>query len=63
MQRSQRFDDMDIDHTPATPGRTRLWRGKRRYELSNHLGNVQSVISDKRHSICDEDHVERFVAV
>jgi len=42
---------------------TALYRGKRHYELSNHLGNVQVVISDKRVSICDEYlAVERFEA-
>ena|GEM_PF-2252996 len=42
---------------------TSLYRGKRHYELSNHLGNVQVVISDKRVSICDEYlGVERFEA-
>ena len=42
---------------------TSLYRGKRHYELSNHLGNVQVVVSDKRISVCDEYlAVERFEA-
>ena len=42
---------------------TTLYRGKRNYELSNHLGNVNVVISDKRKSFCDEElGVERFEA-
>jgi len=42
---------------------TSLYRGKRHYELSNHLGNVQVVISDKRISVCDEYlAVEHFEA-
>ena len=40
-----------------------LYRGKRHYELSNHLGNVQVVISDKRISVCyTELEVEYFKA-
>jgi len=42
---------------------TSLYRGKRHYELSNHLGNVQVVISDKRISVCDTElEVEYFKA-
>ncbi|TNE82444.1 MAG: hypothetical protein EP332_00195 [Bacteroidetes bacterium] len=42
---------------------TTFTRGKRHYELSNHLGNVQVVISDKRVSVCDEYlGVDRFEA-
>jgi len=42
---------------------TSLYRGKRHYELSNHLGNVQVVVSDKRISVCDTElEVEYFKA-
>ena len=42
---------------------TALYRGKRHYELSNHLGNVQVVVSDKRISVCDTElEVEYFKA-
>jgi hypothetical protein len=32
-------------------------RGKRHYELTNHLGNVLTVISDKRILVCNADTV------
>ena len=32
-------------------------RGKRHYELTNHLGNVLTVISDKRMLVCNADSV------
>ncbi|MCB9251871.1 MAG: hypothetical protein H6605_05350 [Flavobacteriales bacterium] len=41
-----------------------VYRGLRKYELSNHLGNVLAVISDKRSSVCvsgDIDHYEADV--
>lgn len=41
---------------------TSLYRGKRNYELSNHLGNVQVIITDKRISVCDDMEVESFKA-
>jgi|GEM_PF-2047572 len=60
--RSQ-FANGDIFITLEDVEYTALFRGKRHYELSNHLGNVQVVISDKRISVCEEYlAVERFEA-
>ena len=49
-----RYDEGDISVTLDDVDHTSLYRGKRHYELSNHLGNVQVVVSDKRISVCDE---------
>jgi|GEM_PF-2409318 len=58
-----RYAQGDITMTLEVGDETQLIRGKRHYELSNHLGNVQVVVSDKRVSICDEYlGVERFEA-
>jgi RHS repeat-associated protein len=37
-------------------------RGKRNYELSNHLGNVLAVITDRRTGVCDDDEIESYDA-
>ena len=50
-----RYANGDISITLDDVEYTSLYRGKRYYELSNHLGNVQVVVSDKRISVCDEE--------
>jgi len=58
-----RYASGEISITLEDVEYTSLYRGKRHYELSNHLGNVQVVITDKRISVCDEYlAVERFEA-
>ncbi len=60
---ASRENQNPIVYTSTNTEYTTLYRGKRHYELSNHLGNVQVVISDKRVSVCDEYlGVDRFVA-
>ncbi len=60
---ASRFNNDAIIYTTLDTEYTSLTRGKRNYELSNHLGNVQVVISDKRVSVCDEYlGVDRFEA-
>ena len=49
-----RFANVEISITLEDVEYTSLYRGKRHYELSNHLGNVQVVVSDKRISVCDK---------
>ena len=47
---------IDVSGTPQTslPADEQLvFKGYRKYELSNHLGNVLMVISDKRTTVCD----------
>jgi RHS repeat-associated protein len=39
-----------------------IYRGIRKYELSNHLGNVLAVISDKRSSVCVGGVIDHYVA-
>jgi RHS repeat-associated protein len=34
------------------PDEVAFYRGKKRYEMSNHLGNVLAVVSDKRTLVC-----------
>jgi RHS repeat-associated protein len=36
--------------------------GEKRYEVSNHLGNVLAVISDKTKSVCNNDTVSYFTS-
>jgi len=58
-----RYASGDIFITLEDVEYTSLYRGKRHYELSNHLGNVQVVVSDKRISVCDSElEVEYFKA-
>src|SRR5690606_7612239 len=58
-----RFAGGDISITLGEEEFTQVYRGHRRYELSNHLGNVQVIVSDKRISVCDAYlGVERFEA-
>jgi|GEM_PF-3277103 len=58
-----RFANVEITITLEDVEYTSLYRGKRHYELSNHLGNVQVVVSDKRISVCDSElEVEYFKA-
>jgi|GEM_PF-2006077 len=58
-----RFANVEISITLEDVEYTSLYRGKRNYELSNHLGNVQVVVSDKRISVCDSElEVEYFKA-
>jgi RHS repeat-associated protein len=49
----ERFGEMEED--------LYFYRGFKRYEMSNHLGNVLVVISDKRTAVCD-DGVSHFEA-
>jgi hypothetical protein len=48
---SSRLGEVDMSHYTAFDGsssfKTHL-RGSRHYELSNHLGNVQMTLSDKK---------------
>jgi hypothetical protein len=37
-------------------------RGKRHYELSNHLGNVLAVVSDRRTGVCTDDELISYQA-
>jgi len=39
-----------ISHFPA--GEVVFFRGQKRYEMSNHLGNVIAIVSDKRTLVC-----------
>ncbi len=39
-------------NSPLPPDEVEFYRGKKRYELSNHLGNVLAVVSDKRTLVC-----------
>jgi RHS repeat-associated protein len=39
-----------------------FYRGQKRYELSNHLGNVLAVISDRRIEHCDAGDLSYYVA-
>jgi len=39
-----------------------LERGSKKYELSSHLGNVLTVISDKKISVCTNDTVRYYTA-
>ena len=58
-----RYASGEITITLEDTEYTQMYRGKRHYELSNHLGNVQVVISDKRISVCDTElEVEYFKA-
>jgi|GEM_PF-1487449 len=58
-----RYSSGDISITLEDPEFTTMYRGKRHYELSNHLGNVQVVITDKRVSKCDSElAIEYFEA-
>jgi RHS repeat-associated protein len=41
-----------IDYTYTQDSPKSFYRGQKRYELSNHLGNVLSVITDKRIQAC-----------
>ncbi len=50
---ASRDNQNPIVYTSTNTEYTTFYRGKRHYELSNHLGNVQVVISDKRVSKCD----------
>ncbi len=50
---ASRDNQNPIVYTSTSSEYTTFTRGKRHYELSNHLGNVQGVISDKRVSKCD----------
>ncbi len=60
---ASRDNQNPIVYTSTNTEYTTFTRGKRHYELSNHLGNVQVVISDKRVSVCDEYlGVDRFEA-
>ncbi|TNE80657.1 MAG: hypothetical protein EP332_06485, partial [Bacteroidetes bacterium] len=60
---ASRDNQNPIVYTRTSSEYTTFTRGKRHYELSNHLGNVQVVISDKRVSVCDEYlGVDRFEA-
>lgn len=51
--RTKKFRDYRIEDS-TTPVHTtgERWLGHRRYELKNHLGNVMSVVSDRR--ICED---------
>src|SRR5690606_20842395 len=63
MQLSSRFIDYPINYTASNTEYVNFYRGKRYYELSNHLGNVQVVVTDRRVSVCDEElEIERFKA-
>ncbi len=60
---AKRFSTAEMEYTQKTGNQVHFIRGKRNYELSNHLGNVQVVISDKRISVCDNElQTERFEA-
>ncbi len=39
-----------------------FYRARKHYQLSNHLGNVLSVISDRKMQHCDEDTVTYYMA-
>lgn len=36
------------------------FRGLKRYELANHLGNVQAVVSDRRNRVCESGRFSRY---
>jgi len=58
-----RYASGEISITLEDKEYSEMYRGKRHYELSNHLGNVQVVVSDKRISVCDTElEVEYFKA-
>ncbi len=60
---AKRFSTAEMEYTQKSGNQVHFIRGKRNYELSNHLGNVQVVISDKRISVCDNElQTERFEA-
>ena len=60
---AKRFSTAEMEYTQKTGNQVHFIRGNRNYELSNHLGNVQVVISDKRISVCDNElQTERFEA-
>ncbi len=60
---AKRFSTAEMEYTQKTGNQVHFIRGKRNYELSNHLGNVQVIISDKRISVCDNElQTESFEA-
>ena len=50
---------------PLPTGEVEFYRGKKRYEMSNHLGNVLTVVSDKRTLVCTNgtQHYEAEIIV
>ena len=51
-----------IDYTYTQDSPKSFYRGQKRYELSNHLGNVLSVITDRRIQTCGASDVMHYEA-
>jgi RHS repeat-associated protein len=51
-----------IDYTYTQDSLKTFYRGQKRYELSNHLGNVLSVITDRRIQACGAGDVMHYEA-
>ncbi|MGQ3012587.1 MAG: RHS repeat-associated core domain-containing protein [Flavobacteriales bacterium] len=49
-----------LNYTPVSAPIAELLRGKRRYELSNHLGNVHVVFTDRKQLICNSTPVAQY---
>jgi RHS repeat-associated protein len=49
-------------HSSLTDSIKTFYRGQKRYELSNHLGNVLAVITDRRIQACDNGNVMHYEA-
>lgn len=59
------FSESSISYIYLANPSYNLWfyeKGVRNYELSNHLGNVLAVISDKRIPICVADTLNHYIA-
>lgn len=59
------FDSVNVEHTyVASPNYNlfNLVRGAKRYELSNWLGNVNAVVTDKKIPVCYADTVHHYTA-
>jgi RHS repeat-associated protein len=54
--------DSVIDYTYTQNSLKTFYRGQKRYELSNHLGNVLAVITDRRIQACGASDVMHYEA-
>ena len=51
-----------LAYVPAEPAVNVTDRGNKRYELNNHLSNVQAVVTDRKKRICDETGFTHYEA-
>jgi hypothetical protein len=62
---NSKFDSITITSTTVVASSYNFYtlvRGNKRYELTNHLGNVLTVITDKKIPVCENDSVDNYYA-